>query len=149
MECQILPKVPYTQLRNVIEKHNASLLGIIRKNSRSHIILPGIVFPKNRKRKRLAPSDIPGLKEAGWTSEQLISNLHFKINGHWEECTPDSLQQFLRIVLDYIKQLPEAKPFLRPVTIEDAADYFDIIKDPMDLSLMEVKTLVFVAFSSL
>lgn len=138
MECKILAKAPYTQCLSVTKKHKGALLKKIRQNSNSHVVLPGMSFPKNRKRRRLNPADIPGLKEAGWTPEQLITNLHFKIDGIWEKSNPETLQLFLQSVLEAVKSLPEAEPFLKPVTVEDAVDYFDIITDPMDLSLIQV-----------
>ena len=138
MECQILPEVPYTQSLIVARKHRESLEKKIQQHSNSHVVHPGMTFSKQRKRRRLNPGDIPGLKEAGWTPDQLITNLHFKIDGVWEVSDPESLHQFLCTVLDFLKKLPEAGPFLKPVTVEDAADYFDIVSDPMDLSLIEV-----------
>ena len=137
MECQIPPLIPYTSSLRVTQKHRASLTQKMQQESNSHIIMPGMSF-KQRKRRRLNPADIPGLKEAGWTPDQLITNLHFNINGVWEESDPLSLHQFLQSVIDHLKKLPEAGPFLKPVTVEDAVDYFDIVSNPMDLSLMEV-----------
>jgi len=148
MECEILDKVPYTKCLVITQKHKESLLSKIVMHSNSHVVYPGMSFPKQRKRRKLNPADIPGVKEAGWTPDQLITNLHFKIDGVWERSNPDTLHLFLRSVLEYIKGLPEAEPFLRPVTVEDAVDYFDIISDPMDLSLMERRLEVEDVYSS-
>jgi histone acetyltransferase len=44
-------------------------------------------------------------------------------------------------VLDAVKDVDEARPFLAPITSDLAADYADVIKQPMDLSTIEIKLL--------
>lgn len=143
MECEIMSNAPYLHCPRAVKKHREALEDSIKQKSNSHLIYPGMTFPRQKKRQRLNPENIPGLKEAGWTPEQLNRKIQFKIDGVWQQFNSESLFLFLETVLKFLKQQPEAGPFLKPVTLEDAADYFDIIKDPMDLSLIEVNFIKF------
>lgn len=139
MECEISDKAPYLNSRRFLAKHKKSLEASINSKSSLSVIHPGLSFPEdNRKRRRVNPESIPGVREAGWTLEQLNRNLHFKIDGLWQQFDQDRLHEFLESVIQFLKQQTEITLFLKPVSIEQAIDYFDVIKDPMDLSLIEV-----------
>lgn len=139
MECEIRPSAPYLNSQRSLVKHMEALEATISSKSSVGVIHPGLSFPEDqRKRRRVNPESIPGVKEAGWTSEQLNRNLHFKIDGLWQQFDQDTLFEFLESVIQFLKQQSEIGPFLKPVSIEQAIDYFDVIKNPMDLSLIEV-----------
>eukprot|EP00210_Caulerpa_lentillifera_P005437 g5199.t1 len=138
MECEIMSNAPYLNCPRAVRRHRDALEDSIRQQSNSHVIHPGIMFSKHsRKQQRLNPEDIPGLKDAGWTPDESMTKLELKIGGTWEQINSENIFKFLERVLKFLKELPDAGPFLKPVTVEDAADYFDIIKDPMDLSQIE------------
>ena len=48
----------------------------------------------------------------------------------------DAKKQILRKLLDQIRGSQHSWPFLKPVTIEEAPNYYDVIKEPMDLETM-------------
>eukprot|EP00210_Caulerpa_lentillifera_P008028 g7665.t1 len=149
MECDIVPHAPYLHCSRTFKKHKEALEHRLMQKSNSHLIYEGMSFPIPRKRQRVNPGLIPGVKEAGWTPDQLIRNLHFKIDGFWEVFNRESLYQFLNNVLSFIKLQPEAEPFLKPVTVEQAADYSVIIKHPIDISRIEEKLEVGKAYFDL
>jgi histone acetyltransferase len=68
--------------------------------------------------------------EAGWTPE--MSKLTEKVR-------KGRLYEFLRPLLTEIQNHPSAWPFLEPVNGQEVVDYYDVIKDPMDLKTMEEK----------
>lgn len=49
------------------------------------------------------------------------------------------LPEYLKEMLDYLKRLPKAQIFLNRVGKKEAPGYYDIIKNPMDLSTMSKK----------
>ncbi|KOM25138.1 hypothetical protein LR48_Vigan50s005800 [Vigna angularis] len=89
----------------------------IRELSNCHIVYTGIDFQKKEAGipKKII-DDIPGLREAGWTPDQ------------WGHSRFRSLNSML--------EHADAWPFKEPVDARDVPDYYDIIKDPMDLKTM-------------
>jgi histone acetyltransferase len=85
----------------------------------------------------LKVEDIPGLKEAGWTPDQW---------GHSRFKTPNStvdsvqyrqyINNFMRALLKTMSDHPDAWPFKEPVDPREVPDYYNIIKDPMDMKTM-------------
>ncbi|KAF3326305.1 histone acetyltransferase GCN5 [Carex littledalei] len=124
MECKINLKLPYTDLATMIRRQRQVESNFSQKEA-------GI--PK----KMLKVEDIPGLKEAGWTPDQW---------GHSRFKTPNSmvdsvqyrqhLNNFMRALLKTMNEHPDAWPFKEPVDAREVPDYYDIIKDPMDLKTM-------------
>jgi histone acetyltransferase len=78
------------------------------------------------KRARAAP-DLPGLGESSW--EPTV--LECSVDG-----TPQPLQQCLLSAFKAIQSHELAWPFQTPVPVAEAPDYYDVVKDPIDLSLI-------------
>jgi len=68
---------------------------------------------------------IPGIKESGWKPQ------------HQTEEELMLLQNTLAEVLEKIKEHPGSWPFHQPVDKKEVPDYYDVIKDPVDLCLIE------------
>ncbi|KAI5680167.1 hypothetical protein M9H77_01394 [Catharanthus roseus] len=140
MECKIDPKLPYTDLSTMIRRQRQAIDEKIRELSNCHIVYPGIDFQKKEAgipKKGIKVEDIPGLREAGWTPDQ-YGHSRFKIanpstdgGSHLKSMTA-FMRSLLKIMLDH----PDAWPFTEPVDARDVPDYYDIIKDPMDLKTM-------------
>ena len=88
MQCTMLPKVDYTQIRDIISKQREAILEKIREKSRSHIVYQGIDF-WDQVEGPLDPKQIPGLRtsplidlpfklfipstgESGWTPAMAV-----------------------------------------------------------------------------
>ncbi|KAA8526140.1 hypothetical protein F0562_007760 [Nyssa sinensis] len=140
MECKIDPKLPYTDLSTMIRRQRQAIDEKIRELSNCHIIYPGIDFQKKEAgvpKKIIKVEDIPGLREAGWTPDQW-GHYRFKtVNASGDGVSNQkSLTAFMRSLLKAIHDHPDAWPFKEPVDGRDVPDYYEIIKDPMDLKTM-------------
>lgn len=61
MQCTMLPKVDYTQTRDIVAKQREAILEKIRERSRSHIIYDGLNI-WDRVDGPLDPKQVPGLR---------------------------------------------------------------------------------------
>ncbi|KAH0464004.1 hypothetical protein IEQ34_006790 [Dendrobium chrysotoxum] len=129
MECKIDPKLPYTDLSTMVRRQRQAIDEKIRELSNCHIVYSGIDFQKKEAgipRKILKVEDIPG--EAGWTPDQWGHSRYKPTNA------TDGVAY--RQQLNMMNEHPDAWPFKDPVDARDVPDYYDIIKDPMDLKTM-------------
>ncbi|URE40304.1 Histone acetyltransferase [Musa troglodytarum] len=135
MECKIDPKLPYIDLATMIRRQRQAIDEKIRDLSNCHIVYQGIDFQKKEAgipRKPIKVEDIPGLKDAGWTPDQW-GHSKFKTTNATER---QQLNNFMRNLLKLMFEHPDAWPFKEPVDAREVPDYYDIIKDPMDLRTM-------------
>lgn len=135
MECKIDPKLPYTDLSTMIRRQRQAIDEKIRELSNCHIVYPGIDFQKKEAgipKKLIKVEDIPGLREAGWTPDQW----GFSRAGFLSAATESGkkhLTAFMRSLIKSMQDHVDAWPFKDPVDARDVPDYYQIIKDPMDL----------------
>uniref|UniRef100_A0A5B7C8V1 histone acetyltransferase n=1 Tax=Davidia involucrata TaxID=16924 RepID=A0A5B7C8V1_DAVIN len=140
MECKLDPKLPYTDLSTMIRRQRQAIDEKIRELSNCHIIYPGIDFQKKEAgipKKIVKVEDIPGLREAGWTPDQWGHSRFKTVNASADSASNQKyLTAFMRSLLKAMHDHPDAWPFKEPVDARDVPDYYDIIKDPMDLKTM-------------
>ncbi|KAI4341758.1 hypothetical protein MLD38_026443 [Melastoma candidum] len=141
MECKIDPKLPYTDLSTMIHRQRQAIDEKIRELSNCHIVYPGIDFQKRDAgipQKPVKVEDIPGLREAGWTPDQWGHSRFRALSPPSAEgvLTQKRLTGFMRSLLKSMHDHVDAWPFKEPVDARDVPDYYDIIKDPMDLKTM-------------
>lgn len=131
MQCTMLPRIRYLDAAKLLLLQEAALRRKIRTISKSHVVRPGLeVFKDLKNIKPIDPMTIPGLKEAGWTPEMDELAQRPKRGPHYA-----SMQN----ILTELQNHAAAWPFLQPVNREEVPDYYEFIKEPMDLSTMEVK----------
>ncbi|QLQ77837.1 hypothetical protein HG537_0A00840 [Torulaspora globosa] len=131
MQCTMLPRIRYLDAAKILLLQEAALRRKIRTISKSHIVRPGLtVFRDLKNIKPIDPMDIPGLKEAGWTPEMDELAQRPKRGPHYAA---------MQNILTELQNHAAAWPFLQPVNKEEVPDYYEFIKEPMDLSTMEVK----------
>lgn len=131
MQCTMLPKIRYLDAPKILLLQEAALKRKIRTISRSHIVRPGLEqFRDLDNIKPIDPMTIPGLKEAGWTPEMDELAQRPKRGPH---------HAIMQNLLTELQNHAAAWPFLQPVNKNEVPDYYDFIKEPMDLSTMEVK----------
>ncbi|KAH9315350.1 hypothetical protein KI387_023977 [Taxus chinensis] len=88
-------------------------------------------------RKPIKVEDIPGLREAGWTPDQWGYSFFRLLNSSLEgPSNRQALLIFMRGLWKAMSEHADAWPFKEPVDPRDVPDYYDIIKDPMDLKTM-------------
>ncbi|XP_074316784.1 histone acetyltransferase GCN5 isoform X2 [Silene latifolia] len=139
MECKMDPKLPYTNLSAMIHRQRQAIDEKIRELSNCHTVYPGIDFQKEAgvPKKVVKVDDIPGLREAGWTPDQ-YGHSRFKqaISSGDGASYQKSLTAFMRSLIKSMHEHPDAWPFKEPVDARDVPDYYDIIKNPIDLKTM-------------
>lgn len=140
MECKIDPKLPYTDLSTMIRRQRQAIDEKIRELSNCHIVYPGIDFQKKEAgipKRLIKVEEIPGLREAGWTPDQSGHSRFRTITASTDGASNQkSLTAFMRSLLKSMHDHPDSWPFKEPVDARDVPDYYDIIKDPMDLKTM-------------
>lgn len=131
MQCSMLPRIRYLDAAKILLLQEAALRRKIRTISKSHVVHPGLeCFNDIENIKPIDPMSIPGLKEAGWTPEMDELAQRPKRGPHYAA---------IQNILVELQNHAAAWPFLRPVNKEEVPDYYEFIKEPMDLSTMELK----------
>ncbi|GKU86450.1 hypothetical protein SLEP1_g973 [Rubroshorea leprosula] len=145
MECKMDPKLPYTDLSSMIRDQRLALDAKIRKLSNcQEVHNPEKVFGFDQKneagfpKRKVKVEDIPGLREAGWTPDQYGHSRFSRIFSASADGATNqkSLTAFMRTLLKSMHDHVDAWPFKEPVDRRDVPDYYDIIKDPVDLKTM-------------
>jgi histone acetyltransferase len=141
MECILHENVDYLNIPMLLKAQKMALVEKMKEISNSHIVFPGIDPAKH---KGLKIEDIPGLKEVGWRKDRPGGN--FATRGgptagfsERDKTSQDLLSKHLQSVLVQIRAHNCAWPFLEPVDAKEtgAIDYYDVIKNPMDLSTVQ------------
>ncbi|KAM7253705.1 hypothetical protein ACFE04_031387 [Oxalis oulophora] len=138
MECKMDQKLPYTDLSTMIRRQRLAIDETIRELSNCQNVYAGIDFQKKEAgipRKVIKPEDISGLKEAGWAPDQ-YGHSRFKAPTSDGTSSQKFWTSFMRSLLKTMHDHVDAWPFKEPVDARDVPDYYDIIKDPMDLKTM-------------
>ena len=129
MQCTMVPKIRYLEVGRMLLKQKEAVQAKIRAFSKSHMIhLP----PKEWKGGpcKINPLDIPAIKASGWSPDmdELARQPRHGPN----------YNQLLHLLND-MQNHTSSWPFTQPVNRDEVADYYDVIKEPMDLSTMEEK----------
>lgn len=132
MQCSMLPsRLRYLDLGKILLLQKAAIEKKIKSRSQSHIVRPGIRLFKNAKPDfKMLPNDIPGLVDSGWLEEMDKLAQKPKRGPHYN---------FMVTLMSELTNNPLAWPFAVPVNKDEVGDYYDVIKEPMDLSTMESK----------
>lgn len=140
MQCTMVPRVRYLDVQDFLAAQKRHIQARIRSFSRSHIVYPGLSVFKKRNASTAAasdkvelivqPSEVPGLRETGWTPEMDELSRRSKRGPHFTA---------MRHILVELNGHASAWPFVAPVNANDVPDYYTVITNPMDLSTMETK----------
>jgi histone acetyltransferase len=101
----------------------------IRAFSKSHIVhQPPKAWAKGAT--KIDPMTVEAIRASGWSPDmdELARQPRHGPN----------YSQLLRLLND-MQNHPSAWPFVQPVSRDDVADYYEVIKEPMDLATMEIK----------
>ncbi|GAA5835120.1 hypothetical protein JCM11251_000168 [Rhodosporidiobolus azoricus] len=131
MHCSMLPRVNYLEVASILARQKEVILARIRELSQSHIVHPGLqFFAKHPPGTKIDPSKVPGLKESGWTPEMDELTRRPKRGPQFA-----IMKKLLTLLIDH----PSSWAFANPVNAEEVTDYYNVIKEPMDLATMETK----------
>jgi histone acetyltransferase len=129
MQCSMLPRVRYLEMGRMLLKQKEAVHAKIRAFSKSHQVHQP---PKEWKNGicKIDPMSIPAIRASGWSRDmdELARQPRHGPN----------YNQLLHLLND-MQNHASSWPFLTPVNKDDVADYYEVIKEPMDLSTMEVK----------
>ncbi|KAL3676605.1 hypothetical protein R1sor_026553 [Riccia sorocarpa] len=135
MECRIDSKFPYTDLPSMIRRQRLALEEKIRELSNCHALYPGLEIPKKEAgvpRRPTRIEDIPGVKESGWPPEEW-TRTKIRLANSDGPPTRQALYAFMRYLLKMVIDHPDSWPFKEPVDAREVPDYYEVIKDPVDL----------------
>uniref|UniRef100_A0A8C4WD17 histone acetyltransferase n=1 Tax=Gopherus evgoodei TaxID=1825980 RepID=A0A8C4WD17_9SAUR len=128
MECELNPRIPYTELSHIIKKQKEIIKKLIeRKQAQIRKVYPGLTCFKEGVR-QIPVESIPGIRDTGWRPLGKEKGKELK--------DPDQLYNALKNLLAQIKTHPSAWPFMEPVKKLEAPDYYEIIRFPIDLKTM-------------
>ncbi|CAI5512496.1 unnamed protein product, partial [Closterium sp. Naga37s-1] len=149
MECVLEKGLPYTTLPAVLLKQRQAITERMRQVARSHVVHPGLDFPRDSwgvPRRALRLADIPGLAESGWTPEKSGANkirlVQVAPDGTKDVSrdgppTKAQLHNLMKQMHRAVMEHADSWPFKDPVDGSEVPDYYDIIKDPIDLKTMQ------------
>ncbi|KAJ2083896.1 histone acetyltransferase [Coemansia sp. RSA 988] len=129
MQCSMVPKVEYLKIKEILAKQREAVLEKIQAKTRSQIVYPGMKdFKENSELTEIDPFSIPGIVESGWTPEMdEISRRHAR----------SKLNTWQITVVSEMLVHPSAWPFQKPVDSQEVPDYYNVVKEPMDLMTLE------------
>lgn len=141
LEQKISFHVDYTNLPQIIEEQRQAILDKLRAIAKAHITHPSLTdtrpFKVNADGEAVAvlkvvrrAEDIPGLAETGYKLEECT----YTFRGESK-----SLEDVLLTLVELVANHDLAWPFREAVKPEEAPDYHQVIKSPIDLSLIRRK----------
>ncbi|EJD52403.1 hypothetical protein AURDEDRAFT_55704 [Auricularia subglabra TFB-10046 SS5] len=133
MQCTMVRKVDYLNSKDALFAQREAILSKIRERSHSHFVYPGLTCFADGQLQSIDPAHVPGLRETGWTADMAAAAQTARPAGRNGE------EMQMKKLLTTLQNHKMAWPFLHPVNREEVVDYYDVIKNPMDFSLMEHK----------
>ena len=127
MQCTMLPRIRYLEASRMLQKQKECVMAKIRAVSRSHEIHNP---PPEWKvgNQPIDPLSIPAIKASGWSPSMDELSRQPRHGPNYN--------QLLHLLND-MQNHSSALPFAQPVNADEVPDYYNAIKNPMDLSTME------------
>ena len=129
MQCSMVPKIRYLESGRMLLKQKECVNVKIRSVSKSFEVHPPPTQWKNGLVK-IDPLTIAAIKRSGW-SPAMDELARAPRHG-------PNYNQLLHLLND-LQNNSNAWPFQQPVNKDEVLDYYDVIKEPMDLATMEEK----------
>ncbi|KAJ3411741.1 histone acetyltransferase [Chytridiales sp. JEL 0842] len=127
MQCSMIPRVTYLQAPEIIAAQRKAVRDRIRALANQVVVYdPPEAFVNGAT--SIPLEEIPGLKEAGWTLEK------HKLAIQQPPKPRGPMYTLMKTIVAEMAENPSAWPFIKPVS--GVADYYDIIKEPMDISTL-------------
>lgn len=129
MQCSMLPRIRYLEVGRMLLKQKETVQAKIKTVTRSFMVhQPPKEWASDVH--EIDPLQISAIKETGWSPDmdELARQPRHGPNYNG-----------LLHLLNDMQNTPAAWPFLQPVNRDEVLDYYEVIKEPMDLSTMEDK----------
>lgn len=134
MQCSMLPKIRYLESGRLLLKQKAAVHAKIRAVSKSYEVhQPPAQWRKLKSGQPLPavnPLIIDAIKATGWSPD---------MDALARQPRRNPSHSLLITLLSALQTSSSAWPFLVPVNGDEVHDYYDVIKEPMDLGTMETK----------
>jgi histone acetyltransferase len=134
MQCSMLPRIRYLESGRLLLKQKAAVHAKIRAVSHSYEIhQPPAVWRKKKPGEPLPevdPMEIDAIRATGWS--KAMDELA-------RQPRRNPSHPLLLQLLSALQNSSSSWPFLQPVNGDEVHDYYDVIKEPMDLSTIEAK----------
>lgn len=134
MQCSMLPKIRYLEVRKLLLKQKACVHAKIKAVSKSYEVhQPPEQWrkaPKGQPLPTIDPLSIQAIKDTGWSPD---------MDALARQPRHNPSHALLMHLLSQLQNSTNAWPFLQPVNKDEVLDYYEVIKQPMDLSTMETK----------
>jgi len=141
MECQLDGHVSYVDFVNQIREQRKAVEAKVREMCTAHNVYPGLKdhFKPSAEGKYvpLDVSKIKGLKEAKWEDPGL-PRFRLVHPGCGDGLpTKENLHKFMRSIVNIVQAHADAWPFAGPVNPIEVPDYYEVVKDPLDMELIK------------
>lgn len=139
MEGFVCPHVDYLKLTSMLRAQRDAIHAKLQQVSNSHVIYDGLSLPSpssssSGAKVLIDPESIPGIRETGWTSQQIRQMIATTIQSRQNVSEEDLLKRAkMSAVYKQVRSLKDAWPFQEPVDTKAVADYLTVIAQPMDL----------------
>lgn len=134
MQCTMLPKVRYLESARMLLKQKAAVHAKIRAVSKSYEVhQPPAQFKKIKPGQPLPeidPLTIDAIKATGWSPD---------MDALARQPRRNPSHSLLLGLLSALQTGSSSWPFMTPVNGDEVHDYYEVIKEPMDLGTMEQK----------
>jgi len=136
MQCSMLPRVRYLEMGKMLLKQKETVHAKIAAFSQNHVVHQP---PKQWKNGvcKIDPMTVEAIRASGWSPDmdELARQPRHGPN----------YNQLLHLLND-MQNHNASWPFLHPVSRDDVADYYEVIKEPMDLSSMFPRKILTIRF---
>jgi histone acetyltransferase len=134
MECYIHPGMDYLGVSEIVSKQRAFIYEQLRKRSKSGVVHPGLeIFSQGGK--LISVLEAPGVQQSGWNANHIFRGATERDRN----ISHSKLQTQLKTLLDKVYNSAHSWPFENPVAKEDSSDYYEIVLNPIDLSLVTTR----------
>lgn len=119
MDCYINKYIDFKNISQIMKKQKEFIMNVISNIAHKKIYKP-LDFSK---KSSYSFDEIPGLKEAGWNEDDYKNSIE----------DDKTFDQYWVYITEKIKAHKSSWPFLTPVNKDEVIDYYDVIKEPIDL----------------
>lgn len=132
MQCEIHRDVDYLDIPGMVRRQRKAIVDHLRQHPAFTSAYPALA-PDDPRRASFDVQRVPGVEEAGWKG---LEGMKLP-SAEARAALRSSLVQLTDVALAH----PDAWPFEEPVSEQDAPDYHEVIKDPIDLGTIRTKAL--------
>ena len=131
MECYIHPAIDYTRVKDIVAMQRAYIVEHLVRRSKSDQVHSGMELFKNGQRVQNI-LDIYGVSDAGWTNHHIFKGATERDRNN----AATKNNQILQNMVHELMKEDSAWPFESPVDVEEVPDYYNLVKNPVDFSMI-------------